>query len=66
MSKWNVGSITALVAFVSVALAPWVYLVRGPEDGFVDLLVVGVIWLMIGTFAAANGAEWRKRDGRRE
>lgn len=61
--RWSVGSIVALVAFISFALLPWVYLFFALA--WQELVGAGLIWLVIGTFAAANTAEWRKRDVQR-
>lgn len=59
---WSVGNVVALVCFVSVALAPWVVVVvRWPEIGPWELLGLAAIWAVIGTFAAANTATWKRK-----
>lgn len=59
---WSVGNVVALVCFVSVALAPWlVVLARWPEIGPWELLGLATIWAVIGTFAAASTATWKKK-----
>ena len=64
MRYWNTSNIVALVCFFSVSLLPWFYLARGKEGGFVDLLITAMIWLVIGTFAAANATDWKKKTER--
>lgn len=60
---WSVGNLVAVVCFVSVALLPWVFLWwRGESLTAWDLAAAFAAWLLIGTFAAANTASWRKRS----
>lgn len=63
MKEATTSSVVALVAFVSVTLLPWVFLwQRGEALDLRDLVAVGLIWLVIGTFAAANSPQWRKKQ----
>ena len=53
--------IVGLVAFVSFTLLPWVYLFVDAIS-WQELVGVGLVWLIIGTFAAANDPRWRKKQ----
>lgn len=60
--RWSVGTWVGLVAFVSLALLPWVFLwSRGERLDGLDFLAVGLVWVVIGTMGLANSATWRKK-----
>ncbi len=56
---WTTGNIVAVVAFVSVTLLPWLWVFQQAEPWV--LAVAGLVWLVIGTFAAVNAATWVKQ-----
>lgn len=56
---WTNGNIVAAVAFVSATLLPWLW-VFDLADPWV-LAAAGLVWLVIGTFAAVNAATWVKQ-----
>lgn len=56
---WTAGNLVATVAFLCVALLPWLWLFDVAEAW--KLTVAGLVWLVIGTFAAANSVAWRRR-----
>lgn len=63
MNTWTVGSFVTLVCFISVASLPWLWLLGDWE--WYELVGAGLLWLIIGTFAAVNSAQWKKVESRK-
>lgn len=56
---WTAGNVVAVVAFVSVALLPWLWVFGLAEA--LELAVAGLVWLLIGSLAAVNAATWVRK-----